>query len=298
MTGSPLKDCMKVLNETNGDLEKAKELLRKRGLADAEKRTGRATSEGYVGMKFDGTKRLLTMVELTCETDFVAKTDKFMQGLETVLDTFHAQGNGLQVNHTQMSDGDLISKLCKDLKLVRSLDADMPQQTIEDGIKYVISKTQENCRVNKLYQRSWNPEVGESMYSYIHNPLRSSTNMVYGKIGSLTLLKASDKAHNSQVQELATQLALHVAAMKPNYLRATDVPQAVVDKMVSELPENCHPGKKKGAIEKLMGREAFLEQELATSDEPLKIKDLLKQKEQELKTKLEIKEWALFNIGA
>jgi len=51
MTGSPLKDCMKVLDETKGDLEKAKELLRKRGLADAEKRTGRATAEGYIGMR-------------------------------------------------------------------------------------------------------------------------------------------------------------------------------------------------------------------------------------------------------
>jgi DNA-binding transcriptional MerR regulator len=51
MTGSPLKDCMKVLDETQGDIEKAKELLRKRGLADAEKRTGRATAEGYVGLK-------------------------------------------------------------------------------------------------------------------------------------------------------------------------------------------------------------------------------------------------------
>ena len=53
MTGSPIKDCMKVLNETDGDIEKAKELLRKRGLADAEKRIGRATAEGYVGMKVD-----------------------------------------------------------------------------------------------------------------------------------------------------------------------------------------------------------------------------------------------------
>jgi elongation factor Ts len=53
MTGSPLKDCMKVLDETKGDIEKAKELLRKRGLADAEKRSGRATAEGYIGMKVD-----------------------------------------------------------------------------------------------------------------------------------------------------------------------------------------------------------------------------------------------------
>ena len=78
MTGSPLKDCLKALDESQGDLEKAKDLLRKRGLADAEKRTGRATGEGYVGIRFDKENRLVTVVELTCETDFVAKTDKFI----------------------------------------------------------------------------------------------------------------------------------------------------------------------------------------------------------------------------
>jgi elongation factor Ts len=95
MTGSPLKDCMKVLDETSGDIEKAKELLRKRGLADAEKRTGRATGEGFVGMKLDRANKLVTMVELTCETDFVAKTDKFIQGLGTLVETFHIANSQL-----------------------------------------------------------------------------------------------------------------------------------------------------------------------------------------------------------
>jgi translation elongation factor Ts len=141
MTGSPLKDCMKVLDETQGDIEKAKELLRKRGLADAEKRTGRATAEGYVGLKVDNNTRLVTMIEMTCETDFVAKTDKFIQGVETVLDTLHSHGRALQVGQQQMGDADYIQKLCKEIKLIHSLDADMASQTIEEGIKHVISKT-------------------------------------------------------------------------------------------------------------------------------------------------------------
>ena len=56
MTGSPIKDCIKVLDETKGDLEKAKELLRQRGLADAEKKIGRATAEGFIAMKIDKEK--------------------------------------------------------------------------------------------------------------------------------------------------------------------------------------------------------------------------------------------------
>ncbi len=153
ITGSPLKDCMKVLDETKGDIEKAKELLRKRGLADAEKRTGRATGEGYIGMKLDKASRLVTMIEMTCETDFVAKTDKFIQGVETVLDTFHSHGRALQIGQQQMGDADYLGKLIKEIKLIKSLDADVASQTIEEGIKHVISKTQENCKLTKVYQR-------------------------------------------------------------------------------------------------------------------------------------------------
>jgi translation elongation factor EF-Ts len=126
MTGSPLKDCLKALDESKGDIEVAKELLRKRGLADAEKRTGRSTGEGYVGMKFDKENRLVTFVEMTCETDFVAKTDKFIQGVEAVVDTLHSHGQTLHVGQEQMADADLISKLIKEIKLLKSLDADVP----------------------------------------------------------------------------------------------------------------------------------------------------------------------------
>jgi elongation factor Ts len=70
--------------------------LRKRGLADAEKKVGRATAEGYVAMRLDKQNKLLTMVELHCETDFVAKTDKFKEGLDRLVETLHKQGNALQ----------------------------------------------------------------------------------------------------------------------------------------------------------------------------------------------------------
>jgi elongation factor Ts len=62
MTGSPLKDCLKVLSETDGDLEKSKELLRKRGLADAEKRADRLATEGLIGLKIDHEQSRVTLV--------------------------------------------------------------------------------------------------------------------------------------------------------------------------------------------------------------------------------------------
>jgi len=85
MTGSPLKDCMKVLAEADGDMEKSKELLRKRGLAAAEKRSDRLATEGLIGLKADEEGNTVTMVQVACETDFVARTDRFREGLDAVL---------------------------------------------------------------------------------------------------------------------------------------------------------------------------------------------------------------------
>jgi hypothetical protein len=83
--------------------------------------------------------------------------------------------------------------------------------------------------------------------------------------------------------------------MKPSVLNSADLPQALKDQI---MQEQATPEAQQRALDKLLSREVFMEQELATSDEPIKIKDLLKQKESELKTQVNIKEWALFNIGA
>ena len=85
MTGSPLKDCMKALEQTNGDIEASKEYLRKKGLAEAEKKTDRVAAQGLVGVIHDDKSSQITMIQLACETDFVAKTDKFIQSIQGVL---------------------------------------------------------------------------------------------------------------------------------------------------------------------------------------------------------------------
>lgn len=83
MTGSPLKDCMSVLTETEGDLQASKDLLRKKGLAFAEKRADRDATEGLIGIEEND--NTLTMVQFSCETDFVAKTDRFRDALQAIL---------------------------------------------------------------------------------------------------------------------------------------------------------------------------------------------------------------------
>lgn len=85
-----MNHCLKVLTETEGDLPKSKELLRKRGLADAEKRSDRLATEGLIGLELDEANYHVTMLQLSCETDFVAKTDRFKDGLDQILKTVHS----------------------------------------------------------------------------------------------------------------------------------------------------------------------------------------------------------------
>ena len=90
-TGSPLKDCIKALETTEGDIEASKEFLRKKGLAEAEKRIDRVAAQGLVAVKRDEESATISMVQLACETDFVAKTDQFQRGISALLETIHAQ---------------------------------------------------------------------------------------------------------------------------------------------------------------------------------------------------------------
>ena len=77
MTGSGIKDCMKALEENQGDIEASKDYLRKKGLAEADKKVDRLASEGLVGVLRCDSSNKITMIQLACETDFVAKTEQF-----------------------------------------------------------------------------------------------------------------------------------------------------------------------------------------------------------------------------
>lgn len=173
MTGSPLGDCVKALNEATGDFDKAKEFLRKRGLAYAEKRADRLATQGLIGLHSDA--GAVSMIQFACETDFVAKTDRFKDGLEAILNTIHAQSDLVCTDDSKVQD------LTKELRLLASLDDEIPHQTIEEGIKFVISKTQENCQLSRVFRANFDSQKGEILATYLHNKLQPNV----GKIGSL-----------------------------------------------------------------------------------------------------------------
>jgi elongation factor Ts len=185
-TGAGMMECKKALVETGGDLEGAIEFLRKSGLAQADKKAGRIAAEGKIALAVAGDGREAVMVEVNCETDFVAKDDGFNAFAEAVA------RNALAANPTD----------------VESLMATkIGSATVEEARQALISKIGENVQVRRFVRMASAGALG----AYVHG----------GRIGVLV-----DLAGGSV--DLARDLAMHVAAMNPEYIAADDVPADVM----------------------------------------------------------------------
>jgi len=179
-TGAGMMDCKKVLTEADGDVEKAIELLRERGLAKAAKREGRATTEGTVAIALDA--GVAGIVELGCETDFVAKTDDF-------------QALAAEVAAAVASDPKLAD-------LDEVLEAPVAGQKLADRIAAAVSKLGENVQLKRVGRLAVEG-VGRAG-GYVH---------AGGRLG--VVVGIATEAPGDAVDALAKDLAMHVAAADP-----------------------------------------------------------------------------------
>jgi elongation factor Ts len=127
-TSAGMMDCKKALTETNGDMEKANDLLRQKGLAVAAKRAGRATSQGVIETYIHAGGKLGVMVEIDCETDFVAKTDAF-KGFARDLAMHIAAANPVAITREEVPEN-VISRE-KEIYIQQALDSGKPKNIIE-----------------------------------------------------------------------------------------------------------------------------------------------------------------------
>ena len=192
-TGAGMMECKKALVETHGDLDAAAELMRKSGLAKADKKAARVAAEGTVAVQRAGNSAVL--VEVNCETDFVARSDEFQ-----------AYARELAKAALAHSPGDVEALL----KLAHGAGS------LEDERRALIAKIGENIAVRRFVRVSAPGALG----SYIHG----------SRIGSLVALQGG-------TEELARDLAMHVAAVNPAYVDAAHVPAAVLDKEREILTE-------------------------------------------------------------
>lgn len=213
-TGAGMMECKKALVATGGDMETAVEHLRKSGLAKADKKASRVAAEGQILLARSDDSDTAALLEVNCETDFVAKDDNFLgfagQLVQNVLNNDPADVNELM-----------------DAPLQNGSDS------AENARQALVAKIGENVQVRRFIRRSAN---NSTLGAYIHG----------GRIGVIVELEGGDEA-------LAKDLAMHVAAINPAYVSADDIPGDVVEKEKSILvAQAADSGKPAEIIEKMV----------------------------------------------
>ncbi len=234
-TGAGMMDCKKALTESGGDMEQAIDLLRKKGLSAAAKKSGRVAAEGMVSAISNG--KYGALAEVNSETDFVAKNDAFQAFASGVVDVVMDQNPA-------------------DVEALKVLDFPGTGRNVAEELTHQIATIGENMNVRRFVRLETTSGVTAS---YVHGA---------GKIGVLVQLDA-DKADEPKVAETARMLAMHVAAANPQYLSRNDVPAEVVERekdimrakaLESGKPENIVEKIIEGQINKFFGEACLLEQ--------------------------------------
>jgi elongation factor Ts len=237
-TGAGMMDCKKVLVEAAGDLERAVDLLRERGLGKARNKAGRATSEGRIATWVADDGRAGALVELNCETDFVALTDDF----GAICSEFAELAGGHDVDSPDAL-----------------LALPLGDGTAQDRLVAGIAKLGENIQLRRVARVS----AGEQgcISSYIH---------AGGKIGALVAVQAKEPA-SAEIATLAHNLCMHVAAAAPSSVSRDDLPAAEVERERGILraqaetegkPEKVIDKMVEGRLNKFFKEVVLLEQQL------------------------------------
>ncbi len=227
-TGAGMMDCKKALTEAGGDFEKAEKILKELGLAAAAKRGGRETNEGRVFTSVGDARA--SIVEISCETDFVARNDQFVELGTSIVNDMVASGK----------PGD---------------DPSYAKQ-VEDAVTHI----KENMKLRR--GTSFDIGSGELVKEYIHGES--------GGIGVLVKIKADESILGSdELAQFAFDTALHVAAFRPRFLSAETADQAEVKKeeeiFIAQAealgkPENVTQGIAKGKLKKWLSEICLTEQ--------------------------------------
>jgi len=164
-TGAGLMDCKKALAENNGDIEKAVDFLRKKGIAKAEKRAGKSTKEGIIEAYIHTGNRLGVLVEINCETDFVARTDDFKNFAREIAMQI-AASNPLVVERDQLSP-ELVEKELEIYK-TQALSSGKPEKIVQKIAEGKLGKYyQEVCLIEQSYIRDPNKTVNDILMELI-----------------------------------------------------------------------------------------------------------------------------------
>ncbi len=271
-TDAGMMDCKKALKETGGDLEAAVAYLRQKGLAVASKRAGRATSEGTVWAHIAPDHKSGVLLEVNCESDFVAKTDSFQELGSRLAEQLAAAA----------------------LETVEDLLAQpaphLPGITVSDYVNEVIAKTGERCQVRRFTRYQ-----GDLVTAYIHHG---------GKIG--VMLELSGAGAAPEAVAAAKDLAMQVAAANPLAVSRDEVPadiiakeQAIYEAQAAESgkPANIIEKMVLGRLEKFFKEVCLLQQPFVKNPDQT-VSQFLKEVGKKLGKELQVKGFTRYQVGA
>lgn len=271
-TGAGMMDCKKALSETSGDFEAAIDWLRKKGLAAAAKKSGRVASEGLVAIALGDNKA--ATIELNSETDFVAKNDKFQNLARNIAEVALEVGG--------------------DIEKIKSAKYPGSSNDVATEIANLIGVIGENMQLRRAASIS-----GDLIVPYIHNAAGENI----GKVAVLVSLKtAGDK---EKAAEFGKQVAMHVAAIKPESLNVSDLDPELVSREKDVLSDQARAsGKPEAVIEKMIeGRIRKFYSEVVLLEQPFvmdgktPVKDALKEAEKNIGGATEITGYVRLTLG-
>jgi elongation factor Ts len=273
-TGAGMMDCKTALTEAGGDLEGATDWLRKKGLAAAAKKAGRVTSEGLIGLRLEA--RRGAVVEINSETDFVARNETFQTLVRTIAELALAAGGDLDELLRQPVPG--------------------TGRSVADEIAQAVAVIGENINL----RRSALVAVDQGMVgSYVHGALAPGL----GKIGVLVGLRSAGDA--GQLADLGKQLAMHIAAARPQAVSADRLDPSLVARERAIYAEQARTsGKPDNIVDKIVdGRMRKYHEEVVLLEQPfvidpdLKVKDAIDRLAETLGTSIVVTEFVRFALG-
>lgn len=268
-TGAGMMDCKKALIATEGDFDKAVDWLREKGLAAAAKKAGRVAAEGRVYAKVREGGQVGAMVEVNCETDFVAKGEAFVQLCDNVTEL-------------------VLAKHPADMEALQGL--------LGDSIKEAVAKIGENINVRRFAR--YEVEGSGRVHSYIH---------MEGRVGVLLELSVGNvaAAGSDEVRGLAQELALQIASMKARYVRREDVPAAEIEHEKEIFRAKAiNEGKSPEIAEKMVGgqvskyyKEACLLEQEWVKENKKTVAALIKEVASTVGAEISVKQFARYEKG-
>tara|TARA_A100000164_G_C21838635_1_gene738996 strand:- start:461 stop:1282 length:822 start_codon:yes stop_codon:yes gene_type:complete len=270
MTGVGFKDCKVALDETNGDIEKSVEFLRKKGIAKASKKMSRTASEGLALVKED--KGKISLIEINSETDFVAKNQDFINFCKEISEiNFLCEGDLNKLNNSKMTNGSLV----------------------KDNLVNLIAKIGEKITIRRA--KFFDNSKGVN-FSYVHSAIDKGI----GKIISVVKIDGISKEKNNGI---GTKIAMHIAASNPLALDKDNIDKSIIEKELeiikAEITNSGKPADmaekiSKGKISKFLNDNSLLNQ-LWIMDPKKKVLDILK--ENSLEKQVKVLDFIRYKVG-